>query len=179
LKRPWQSFTGRMVLGLLVIQIGLTPLLFYGILDFIEHGLQEQFVDQVRSKTRLYATLMETAILEDDSGAQIEVLNEALINEDMVQADLVLPGGYIVKPGFEVWYVDAPFREDFDFGEGVDEVYNIAVALRERGGDGFLGSLRLSFDEAATHQRIRAAYRFGIMIAAGYDGARHHCGRGR
>jgi len=168
LKRPWQSFTGRMVLGLLIVQVGLTPLLFYGILDFIERGLQEQFVDQVRSKTRLYATLMKAAIQDGDSAAQVEVLNEALINEDMVLADLVLPGGYIVKPGSEVWYVDASFREDFGFGENEDQIYNIAVALSGRSSDAFLGSLRLGFDEAATHQRIGAAYRFGILIASGY-----------
>jgi PAS domain S-box-containing protein len=167
-RRHLHSFTGRMVLGLLVVQFALTPLLFYGILHFIERGLQEQFVDQVRSKTRLYATLMEDAIVTGDAPEQVEVLNEALINEDMVQADLVLPGGYIVKPGADVWYLDSGFREDFDFGENDDRVYNIAVSLNRRRDGEYLGSLRLSFDERATHARIASAYRYGVLVAVGY-----------
>lgn len=168
MKRIRQSFTSRMILGLLVIQMGLTPALFYSILLFFERGLEEQFVDQVRSKTRLYASLMETAILEGNKAATVEVLNEALINEDMIQADLVLPGGYITKPGSEVWYVDSDFTEDFGFGQNGDQKYNIAVALYARAGTEFQGSLRLSFDESATHARIVAAYRYGVLIAAGY-----------
>lgn len=168
MRRHLHSFTGRMVLGLLVVQVALTPVLFYGILHFIERGLQEQFVDQVRSKTRLYATLMEDAIVTGDGPEQVEVLSEALINEDMVQADLVLPGGYIVKPGADVWYLDSGFREDFGFGENGDRVYNIAVALNGRRDGEYLGSLRLSFDERATHARIASAYRYGVLVAVGY-----------
>jgi len=168
LKQFWQSFTGRMVLGFLMIQAGLTPLLFYGILHFIERGFESQFVDQVRSNTRLYATLMEAAIREGDESRQVAVLDEALFNEDMMHADLVLPGGDIIKPEFEVWYVDSEFREDFNFKEHGDHVYNIVTELIDGADGNRLGSLRLGYDEMPTHNRIQAAYRYGILMAAGY-----------
>jgi len=157
-----------MVIGLLMIQVALTPLLFYGILNFIERGFESQFLDQVRSNTRLYATLMEAAIQQGDVSRQVEVLNEALFNEDMLHADLVLPGGNIIKPEFEIWYVASDFEEDFSFDDKDNHVYNIVAELVDSTDGEYIGSLRLGYDEMPTHDQIQAAYRYGSLMAAGY-----------
>ena len=69
----WQSYTGRMIFGVLAIQILLTPLLFYGILHFVERGFQSQFIDQVRNNTYLYAAAMHPSVGEENIPKQMGI----------------------------------------------------------------------------------------------------------
>jgi len=157
-----------MILGVLAIQIVLTPLLFYGILHFIERGLQSQFVDQVRNNTHLYATLIESAVVEDNIPNQAAILSEALFNEDLVLAEFINPEGTVIRPDADEGSVELNFKEDFKFDEHDDHVYIIAMqVLNEIDGE-FLGTLKLGYDEIPTQNRIDVAYRYGSLLAAGY-----------
>jgi len=69
-----RSFTGRMIVGILLTQVVLAPLLFYGILFFVERGFQSQFVDQVRNNTFFYAALMKPAVVVGNISNQKAVL---------------------------------------------------------------------------------------------------------
>ena len=55
LRRLWSSITGRLILGVVVMHLVLTPILFYGILLIVERSFESRFVDQVRKNTILYA----------------------------------------------------------------------------------------------------------------------------
>jgi PAS domain S-box-containing protein len=157
-----------MILGVLVIQIVLTPLLFYGILHFIERSLQSQFIDQVRNNTHLYATLIASAVVEEDIPHQAAILSEALINEDLVLARFINPEGIVIRPDADERSVVLNFKEDFEFDEHDDHVYFIAMqVLNEIDGE-FLGTMKLGYDEMPTQNRIDVAYRYGSLLAAGY-----------
>ena len=66
LKQAWSSITGRLILGVVVVHLLLTPLLFYGILLIVQQSFESQFVDQVRNNTLLYLQLL-TGVIEDGS----------------------------------------------------------------------------------------------------------------
>lgn len=156
-----------MILGFLLIQILLAPLLFFGILFFVERGFQSQFVDQVRNNTYLYAALIKPAVAAGDHANQKEILNDAFLSEDLVLAEFVKPDGTVIRPNSDARTSELAFREDFEYGEHGDQVYFIAAKLF--GDDGApLGTLRLGYAEGATQARIAAAYRYGALLVLGY-----------
>jgi len=71
LRRAWQSITGRMMLGVFIVHVILTPVLFYGILLIVERSFESQFVDQVRNNTLLYSELIKPAAEDQDTQEQI------------------------------------------------------------------------------------------------------------
>ena len=164
----WRSFSGHMIIGLLAIQIVLTPVLFYGILQFIERGFQSQFVDQVRNNTFLYGALLELAVLEQNEPKQVAILNEAFLNEDLIQAEFVHPDGRVIRPTPFEGLKDVSFEEDFKYGEHEDHVYYIDIPLLNDFNAERLGSLRLGYDERPTQERISVAYGYGLVLVAGY-----------
>ncbi len=164
----WQSFTGRMIVGVLAIQIFLTPLLFYGILYFIERGFQSQFIDQVRNNIYLYAAAMHSSVEKGDFLEQILVLNEALFNEDLVWAEFIHPDGSVIRPDSDNRFAETSFIEDFKFDEHGDHVYYIASQLFNEIEGELLGTLRLGYNEIPTQKRINVAYRYGALLAIGY-----------
>lgn len=168
LKRLWSSITGRLVLGVIIVHLILTPLLFYGILLIVERSFESRFVDQVRNNTQLYAELLGRIIEEGDLQRRADFLYEAKINGDVVYAEFVERGGEIIRAADSGLEEALTFREDFEFGEGGDQVYFIAAALFSEDGDESLGRLRLGYDELSVQGQIDAAYGFGSLIAGGY-----------
>ena len=164
----WQSYTGRMIFGVLAIQILLTPLLFYGILHFVERGFQSQFIDQVRNNTYLYAAAMHPSVGEENIPKQISVLSEALFDEDLVLAEFIQPDGSVIRPDSDARVAETNFKEDFKFDEHGDHIYYIALQLLDDIEGDLLGTLRLGYSEIPTQKRIFVAYRYGILLAAGY-----------
>jgi len=168
LKQFRRSIIGRMMVGLLAVQIILTPVLFYGILSFIERGFQSQFVDQVRKSTYHVATIIKPAVVQLDLATQEEVLSEALLGEDLVLAELISADGTYIRPLSNQILSDTNFREDFEFGQQGDNVYYIAIPIvNDQQGD-LLGTLRFGYDEVPTQDRINVAYRYGALLALVY-----------
>lgn len=163
-----RSFTGHMIIGLLAIQVLLTPLLFYGILYFIERGFQSQFVDQVRNNTYLYSVLIGSAVVHGNVANQKAVLSEALLNEDLVLAEIIHPDGTVIRPDDDARPDELSFLEDFKYDEHGDHVYFIATPLPGGLHGGLPGSLRLGYDEMPTQRRIDVAYRYGSVLAFAY-----------
>lgn len=163
-----QSFTGRMIFGFLAIQILLTPLLFYGILFFIERGFQSQFVDQVRNNTHLYIVLMESAVVEENLSEQKAILNDAFLSEDLILAEFTHLDGRVIRPDSDMRTAGLIFAEDFRFDEHEDHVYYIAMQLFNAANGELLGSLQLGYDEIPTQNRIDIAYRYGALLAIAY-----------
>ena len=169
LKRLWSSITGRLVLGVFVVHLLLTPLLFYGILLIVQQSFENQFVDQVRNNTLLYSQLL-TAVVEGGSDLDRQsFLQDTRISGDVVYAEYIDPFGYATRarfPGLDE--PDIAFIEDFEFGEHDDRVYFIEARLFGRADGQPLGVFRLGYDEMAVQEQIYAAYGFGTIIAGSY-----------
>jgi len=125
LKRLWSSITGRLILGVVIVHLVLTPLLFYGILLIVERSFESRFVDQVRNNTLLYAELLNPIIEEGDEQKRTSFLYETLISGDVVFAEFLDTQGRTARADPNELEDELVFREDFEFGEHADQVYFI------------------------------------------------------
>jgi len=173
LKRLWSSITGRLILGVVIVHLVLTPLLFYGILLIVERSFESRFVDQVRNNTLLYAELLNPIIEEGDEQKRTSFLYETLISGDVVFAEFLDTQGRTARADPNELEDELVFREDFVFGEHADQVYFIAAQLFSDVDGLPLGILKLGYDELgydelSVQEQINAAYRFASLIASGY-----------
>jgi PAS domain S-box-containing protein len=168
LKRLWSSITGRLILGVIIVHLVLTPLLFYGILLIVERSFESRFIDQVRNNTLLYAELLKPIIEEEDEQKRTSFLYETIISGDVVFAEFLDSQGRIARADPNELDAELVFREDFVFGEHADQVYFIAAQLFSDVDGRPLGFLRLGYDELSVQEQINTAYHFGSLIASGY-----------
>jgi len=168
LKRVWLSITGRMILGIFMVHIPLTPLLFYGIMLIVERSFESQFIDQVRNNTRLYSELLEPAVEDQDTENLVSFLYETQFSGDVIFAEFLNNDDTTIRPDTNGSGKEIAFREDFSFGEHADQTYFIAVQLFSNADGRSLGTLRLGYDELPVQGQINAAYRFGSIIASCY-----------
>jgi two-component system NtrC family sensor kinase len=169
LKQAWSSITGRLILGVVVVHLLLTPLLFYGILLIVQQSFESQFVDQVRNNTLLYLQLL-TGVIEDGSEEdQQAFLQETMISGDVLFAEYIDSNGQATRARLSgTEEPDIAFVEDFEFGEHGDQVYFIEAPLYGRDDGQPLGIFRLGYDELSVQEQINAAYGFGTIIASSY-----------
>jgi len=157
------SLTGRMALGVLLTHALLAPLLFGGLLFIVKTGYQAQFIDQVRTESRLLATIVEQNLHAADFRTHIDDL---LLGHDMAFAQ-------IIKPDGSSYYTSANssskvnFQEDFFFGQHDDAVYYIAIPLYTDDGQ-LRATLRLGYDESPTQEQINTAYQRAINLGLIY-----------
>jgi len=157
-----------MILGVFVVHILLTPLLFFGILLIVERSFESQFIDQVRNNTLLYSELLKPAVENQDTQKQAAFFYETQFSGDVIFAELLNNNDTTI--GTETNGTKEPiiFREDFDFGQHADQIYFIAAQLFSDVDGRSLGVLRLGYDELSVQDQIDAAYRYGSFIAACY-----------
>lgn len=168
LKRVWHSITGRMIVGVFIVHILLTPVLFYGILLIVERSFESQFVDQVRNDTMLYSELLKPAVDDQDTQKQISILYEAQISTDVIFAEFLNNDDATIQADTNGTTEKLVFKEDFNFGEHADQVYFIGVQLFSDVDGRSLGTLRLGYDELPVQEQITAAYGYGSFIAGCY-----------
>ncbi|MDH3991173.1 MAG: hypothetical protein OEV34_18710, partial [Gammaproteobacteria bacterium] len=143
LRRLWSSITGRLILGVVVMHLVLTPILFYGILLIVERSFESRFVDQVRKNTLLYAELLRPIVERGDVGERETFLYETKISGDVVYAGFADSQGIASGDDPDSSGNDLVFQEDFDFGQHADQVYFIAAPLFSESNGTLLGFLRL------------------------------------
>ena len=168
LKRLRSSITGRLILGVVIVHLVLTPLLFYGILLIVERSFESQFIDQVRNNTLLYAELLKPVIEADNLQRRADFFYESKISGDIVYAEFIDHEDRTARTELTGTESDLSFQEDFRFGEHRDQVYFIATPLFSDLDGRPLGFLRLGYDEISVQQQINAAYGFASLIAGGY-----------
>jgi PAS domain S-box-containing protein len=168
LKRLWSSITGRLILGIFIVHLALTPLLFYGILLIVERSFESQFVDQVRNNTLLHSDLLKPLVEDQDLQGQAAFLYETKISGDVVFAEFVDDEHRTIRADPSGTDEGLVFVEDFGFDQHDDQIYFIAAQLFSNLDGRPLGFLRLGYDELLVQEQISAAYRFGSFIAGGY-----------
>jgi len=157
-----------MILGVFIVHIPLTPLLFFGILLIVERSFESQFIDQVRNNTLLYSELLKPAVENQDTQKQAAFFYETQLSGDLIFAEFLNNDGTSIGADTNGNDKEFVFTEDFAFGEHADHVYFIGVHLFSDADGRSLGKLRLGYDELAVQNQISAAYRFGSLIASCY-----------
>ncbi len=157
-----RSYTGRLLLGTMLIHVILIPLLFIGIVQYAAREYQAQFVNHVRSQ----AFLLSVNLNQVADLTNVDRLKEdLLLSGQIAYADFVAPAG--TAPSSAPRAEDERFQEDFFFGEHGDHMYYIAIPIRAGAG----GTLRVGFDESPVEEKIHGSYRLGIFLTLGYVAA--------
>jgi diguanylate cyclase (GGDEF)-like protein/PAS domain S-box-containing protein len=154
IKHFFSSYTGRMLVGMLVIHTILVPLVFVGVLFLLQQDYESQFVNNARSESYLLASL----IGENPDPARIQ----AIINDQLL-------GGQLVLADFKS--IDDPVQddisEDFFFGAGGDKIYHLIVPVMGAD-DQPIGKLRVGFDETPVMEHIKQTYDWGGLLGVGF-----------
>ena len=154
IKNFFSSYTGRMLLGMLVIHTILVPLVFVGALFLLQQDYESQFVNHARSQSYLLANL----IGENPQPARIQ----AIINDQLLGGQLVLADFKSINDP-----VQDDFSEDFFFGAGGGKTYHLIVPVLGAG-DQTIGKLRVGFDETPVIEHIEQTYQWGGVLGLGF-----------
>jgi diguanylate cyclase (GGDEF)-like protein/PAS domain S-box-containing protein len=166
IRRLTHGLTGRLALGVLALGTLLGALLLAGVLYFIVEDYKAQFVNNVRSQSRMLASLVGG---EFDNGARVRsIFSELLLSGEVVYAELATddPSDPRAIPPDETQGGNN-FTEDFFFGTHDDAIYYIAAPVADADGRP-VGTLKLGYDESFTRDQIGLTYRRGLWFAAAY-----------
>ena len=165
-RRVLHGLTARLALGVLALGTLLGTLLLAGVLYFIVEDYKAQFVNNVRSQSRMLASLVGGEF--DDRMEVQSILSELLLSGEVVYVEVAMENSNdprAIAPNDPRAAKD--FKEDFFFGEYDDNVYHISAPVMEKNG-GSRGLLKLGFDESYTRDQIARTYRRGVYLAVAY-----------
>lgn len=149
------SLRVRLTSVVLVIHAALVPLLYLGVSAIVEDGYAEQFVNPIRSYSRLVADELEAADPQDFDRRAVALLDSVALSGQVVFAEIV-DGSTTLHSTLSA-ASPKPYRgDDFYFGDHGDQVYYISHPVK-RGARPVI--LRLGFDESPTLERIAQAKR--------------------
>lgn len=147
------SLRFRMMSVVLIILAALLPLLYLGVSAIVEEGYAEQFVNHVRSFSRLTADELEAVSDSDFEQRAAALLDGVMLTGQVVYSE-ISDGPHKLHSSIPSAANPGQRRDDFAFGDQGDQVYYISHSVK-RGGRSV--SLRLGFDESPTIERITAA----------------------
>lgn len=155
------SFTGRMLLGALLMNVVLIPLLFFSIFFLVERDYKAEFVNV----TRAQSLQVVARLAEDASPSRVQaLLDELVLSGQALYAAFDIGDTHLSA---SLPMTDAPFQEDFFFGQHEDDVYFVAAPLPSLTQKP-VATLKLGFDERPLADRIHASYLHATYIALGY-----------
>lgn len=161
-----RSLPGRLLLGLLTINLVLGALLFAGVMHFISENFKSQFVNHVRS----HAYALAVMVGHDTQPTRVKfVLDDMLLSGQVVSADFVAADGDLKDAAANPPQAPANFKEDLFFGEHSDNIYHVAMPVVDANG-AKRGALFLGYDESMVSERITQAARQSSLFAAAYVG---------
>jgi signal transduction histidine kinase len=155
MERLINSLRARLMSVVLVINAALVPLLYLGVSAIVEEGYAEQFVNPVRSYSRLVADELETADEADFERHAGALLDSVVLTGQVVFAQID-DGRRKLRSSLSTVPSAAARHDDFSFGSQADQVYYISHPVKRASRS---VTLRLGFDESPTLERIAAAKR--------------------
>ncbi len=160
--RVTSTLASRIALVALAAHAVLLPLLFYGLTHVVERGLADQFIAQVRGFARVVADDFELGDALDSAERARTLLDSAILRGDGVYAEL-RGGGLDIRSTLSAATLPNPKRQDFDLGQGGDDVYFLMLPIDHAGRQ---VELWLGFDEKPT-QVLITDVRERILVALG------------
>ncbi|MFZ2506923.1 MAG: HAMP domain-containing protein, partial [Steroidobacteraceae bacterium] len=138
----------------LVIHVVLLPVLFLQLDRIVTRSLQEMFITEIRTYARIVADELEHGSGTDSEQRTRALLENILLSGEGIFAELVEGENVLhvqIAPGSAAGRF---LEEDFEFGQGGDDVYYLATAVARAGRE---LSLRIGFDERPVGQQIKLA----------------------
>jgi signal transduction histidine kinase len=157
------SLASRFGIIVLVIHVVLLPVLYVQLDRIVTNSHEEMFITEIRTYARIVADELELGAGLDSEQRTRALLENILLSGEGNFAELV-GGDNVVHVEVTPSSLAGKFlREDFDFGQGGDDVYYLATPVVR--GDREL-SLRIGFDERPVMQQIERA-RQRILLSLG------------
>jgi signal transduction histidine kinase len=157
------SLAARFGAIVLLIHVVLLPVLYVQLDRIVTQSLQEMFITEIRTYARIVADELELGTGEEPVERTRALLENILLSGEGLFAELV-DGDQLLHVQVAPAGRATPFlREDFEFGQGGDDVYYLATPVARAGRE---LSLRIGFDERPVMQQIREAQRW-ILLSLG------------
>lgn len=177
----FRTFPGILIAAVLIPQLAIIPLIFTGILFFVEDSLKSQFVDNARNTANILSgnfSHLHTDQLNQSIQTQLQ---EYIFTGHISHAEIILNDGNKITTEGSEQQETRPFKEDFLFGQHEDNIYFISVPLIDHTGEQ-TGVIHLGFDESPINKQLETSFNrtfysatalilistFFIVIAAGY-----------
>jgi diguanylate cyclase (GGDEF)-like protein len=161
-----RTLRGQTLLAVFGVHALIIPLFFGGLVFFVNQAFTEQFVNQIRSETRLFASLIPSDL---DPEAARDIFYASAAGSTLLSVEIMSRDGNVRWSFASPTVSGTPpsFREDFRFGEHDDDVYFIASPLLDADGEP-AAQLRLGFDETPTREQIAIVNRRAALLTFGY-----------
>lgn len=165
LNRFLKSFTWRMTLGSLAINVLLIPMLFGGGVLIVSESYRSGFIDDNRMGAHFFASLISHDFY---SGKREGLLDDIMLGPNVIFSEIRNDKNkVIVSEYFDDSLKNKPFREDFFLGQHGDDVYYIAAPILDPESNNS-ATLRLGFDETPIKKQIATTYKRGAWLALAY-----------
>jgi signal transduction histidine kinase len=153
--------------GAMLIQVCIAPLIYFGLLKIVRTGYESQFVDQVRSESYLFKSMVESKVGTGTNDELRAMLDDAILGGQLAYAEVVRPDGSTIRPSTAGFTLKSDRKDDLHFSDHADRLYTMTLKLMDTA-ERPSGLLRLAYDENATLEQIQAATRQSLFLAAGY-----------
>jgi signal transduction histidine kinase len=158
------SLAARFGIIVLVVKAILLPPLYVQLDHIVTTSYKEMYVTEIRTYARVVADELETGSVLDSPDHTRALLENVLLSGEGLFAELIEGGNVIYVRVAPPGYAGHFLKEDFEFGEGDDNIYYLSTPVIR--GDREL-SLRIGFDERplkAQIQRTRGLIQWSLGI---------------
>ncbi len=156
----------RVALATLAVNAVLIPSLYYRVSQVVATGQSENFVGQVRTYARLIADELEIDDALDHPERLALLLDSVILSGGGVFAEIQDANQRyrsLIAPRNDTVYTG----DDFAFGGGGDQIYYLSLPINRPEHD---ATLRVGFDESATHAQIAETKRQMLLALAVFAG---------
>ncbi|MEJ2273433.1 MAG: ATP-binding protein [Woeseiaceae bacterium] len=159
--RKLNTVRSRLVLMVLVIQAVLIPPLYLVLDRVITHTVTDNFIDDVRVYSQVFATEFATLAEAGDTEAALELLDVAMMGGHTNYAALLLGDDLVASSLMQDNEIES-FREDFEFGDHEDGTYYLSSPV---GVESPMTILRLGFDETPVRENLAKIRQTAIYVS--------------
>jgi signal transduction histidine kinase len=145
------SLAVRFGIIVLVIKAILLPPLYLQLDRIVTRSYQEMYVTEIRTYARIVADELESGTVLDSQDQTKALLENILLSGEGLFAELIEGGKVLYVRVAPPGYVGHFLKEDFEFGQGDDDIYYLATPVVHGGRE---LSLRIGFDERPLKAQI-------------------------
>ncbi|MBV1908841.1 MAG: EAL domain-containing protein [Kangiellaceae bacterium] len=164
-KIAFSSLTVRMVLIVTLLHLFLFGFLYFGLGRVIEEGYKSQFIDYVRADANNFAANL-SGFGQQEMDVNTQAIEGAVLSGRTQYIQILTTEGKLVH-SFGNINDNSLFVEDFNFGNGEDGIYHIAVTVYDENGMG-IKRLRIGYDELFTKDKIDRTYYRVFLLSVIY-----------
>jgi len=158
------TFSGRMVLMILVIYMISMPVLYVGLISVVKREMTDTFINEVRSFSRVIADNI-ASVNRTAPDADIVDLLDSIVLGGRSNYAVIAFDGRLIESSLNSEMEGQEFREDFSFGANDDSTYFLSLPLVTGQSMGFL---RLGFDESPIEDHLAETRQTILYVLLAY-----------